>query len=75
MTSRFLFWKEGRIVAPSSKLKKRRKGFGIWGVYEFSFEHTQVENDNEKPTGYFTYGQKCSTVLRDRNEDLKAFRY
>lgn len=63
------------MVAPSSKLKKSRRGFGIWGVYDFSFEHIQVENNSEIPTGCFTYGREPCTVLRDRNKDLKAFRY
>lgn len=40
----------------------------------FSFEHIQVENHNEIPTGCFTYGQGPRTVLCDKNEDLKASR-
>jgi len=71
----FLHWERGGWWAPSSKLKKRRRGFGIWGVYEFSSEHIQVENDNEITTACFTYGQEPRAVLCDRNEDLKAFRY
>ena len=46
MTSRFIIWENGRVMVLSCKLKKKgREGFGIQGVYEFSYEQV-VSNGN-----------------------------
>ena len=44
MTLRFIIWENGRVMVLSCKLKKKgREGFGIQGVYEFSYEQFQFE--------------------------------
>lgn len=57
-------WEGGGLIFQVKEEKR------VW----LRFEPTQVENDNEIPTGCFIYGQELRTVLPSRDEDLKGFR-